>query len=67
MAAMHQGLWVLISRMHPMELLRHSARSVLKRSAGTNGRKNLERAENAHVCDPDERGKLAYFWNPAQD
>jgi hypothetical protein len=28
---------------------------------------DLARAENAHACDPDGLGKLAYFWNPGQD
>jgi len=67
MAAMHQGLWVFIHRMDPDGSV-ESICPVCFETVGLYEREeDLERAENAHMCDPDSLGTLAYFSSPAQD
>ena len=67
MAATHQDLWVFIHRMESDGSV-ESICPVCFETVGRHERgEDLARAEHAHACDPDGLGKLAYFWNPAQD
>ncbi len=67
MGAIHPGLWVFIHRMDPYGTVESFCPVCFETVGRYEREEDLERAESAHVCDPDGLGKFAYFWNPAQD
>jgi hypothetical protein len=67
MAAMHQDVWIFIRRMDPYGAVESFCPVCFETVCRYEREEDLERAENAHVCDPDRLGEFAYFWNAAQD
>lgn len=67
MAATHQDLWVFIHRMVPDGSFESICPVCFETVCRQEQEEDLARAEHAHACDPDGLGRLAYFWNPAQD
>jgi hypothetical protein len=67
MQATHQDQWSFTHRLTQDG----SFESVCPVCFETVGRQEQEEdllgVEHFHVCDPNSLGKIAYFWNPAQD